>query len=103
MKTTKELIGQVAVDSGQLMVCDPCYIDSQWEKEEFDSGVKYNFSYNACCNATLSNNRAGQLNFKKGYIGLAVAFSSGYGDGIYDVYAHKNEDGVIVKVEIELV
>jgi len=29
------LIGHVGVDSGQLLLCDPCYIDSQWEKEEF--------------------------------------------------------------------
>lgn len=32
----KELIGYVAVDSGQLLLCDPCYIDSQWEKEDFE-------------------------------------------------------------------
>ena len=31
-----ELIGEVGVDSGQLLLCDPCYIDSQWEKEEFE-------------------------------------------------------------------
>lgn len=30
------LIGHVAVDSGQLMLCDPCYIDSEWEKEDFE-------------------------------------------------------------------
>ena len=30
------LLGYVGVDSGQLMICDPCYIDSEWEKEEFD-------------------------------------------------------------------
>lgn len=31
----KVLIGHVAVDSGQLMICDPCYIDGQWKHEEF--------------------------------------------------------------------
>jgi hypothetical protein len=30
-----ELIGHVGVDSGQLLLCDPGYIDSQWEKEDF--------------------------------------------------------------------
>lgn len=29
-------IGEVGVDSGNLIVCDPCYIDSQWKKEEFE-------------------------------------------------------------------
>lgn len=28
-------IGEVGVDSGQLMVCDPCYIDSEWECSEY--------------------------------------------------------------------
>jgi hypothetical protein len=28
------LIGKVGVDSGQLMVCDPCYIDSEWIKDK---------------------------------------------------------------------
>ena len=31
----KVLLGHVAVDSGQLLLCDPCYIDSEWEKEDF--------------------------------------------------------------------
>jgi len=32
----KKLIGYVGVDSGQLLLCDPCYIDSIWKKEEFE-------------------------------------------------------------------
>ena len=31
-------IGVVGVDSGQLMVCDPCYIDGEWTKHK----LKYN-------------------------------------------------------------
>lgn len=31
-----KLIGHVGVDSGQLLLCDPCYIDSEWEKEDFE-------------------------------------------------------------------
>lgn len=33
---SSKLIGHVGVDSGQLLLCDPCYIDSQWVKEEFE-------------------------------------------------------------------
>lgn len=36
-----ELIGHVGVDSGQLLLCDPCYIDSQWEKEDFEDFRSY--------------------------------------------------------------
>jgi len=34
IKKDEILIGYVGVDSGQLMICDPGYIDSEWEKEE---------------------------------------------------------------------
>lgn len=33
-----ELVGHVGVDSGQLLVCDPCYIDSQWLKDKEPMG-----------------------------------------------------------------
>jgi hypothetical protein len=36
-----KLIGHVGVDSGQLLLCDPCYIDSQWEKEDFEDFRTY--------------------------------------------------------------
>ena len=32
----KKLLGNVGVDSGQILICDPCYIDTEWEKEEFN-------------------------------------------------------------------
>lgn len=35
-KIEKRLIGYVGCDSGQIVICDPCYIDSQWEQEEFE-------------------------------------------------------------------
>ena len=144
-----ELIGHVGVDSGQLMLCDPCYIDSQWEKEDFediriyqhketgdrlqyrvhferyddmiprygksmndlnatgewvsieDHSVKHGFSYNACAKATLSEAGHGELKFKMGHTGAGVAFRTAFGDGVYPVYAHYNEDGVVYKVEVE--
>ena len=36
-----KLIGHVGVDSGQLLLCDPCYIDSQWVKEDFEDFRMY--------------------------------------------------------------
>ena len=31
----RKKLGVVGVDSGQLMICDPCYIGSQWKDEKF--------------------------------------------------------------------
>jgi hypothetical protein len=147
---TEVLIGHVAVDSGQLMICDPCYIDSQWENEDFEDirvyknkhtgrtltygkdfanyeevlpeygktmnvlisehdwevtdrpNPKSGFSYNACANATLSKKGHGELAFKMGHTGAGLAFSTAFGDGMYPVYAHYDEEGTIISVTVQL-
>lgn len=106
------LIGYVAVDSGQLMLCDPCYVRDFFNDEEYnpqpanENGF-YPFSYNGACGATLSDEIAGQLHFNRGHVGAGVAFASGYGDGLYPVYATYVTDGTwgkrISKVEIVMI
>lgn len=34
-------VGKVYVDSGQILICDPCYIDSRWKKEDFNPRERY--------------------------------------------------------------
>ena len=99
----EELIGYVGVDSGQLLLCDPCYIDSEWEEEDFDgdnASPKHNFSYKACAQATLSENGYGQLKYKMGHDGVGVAFSTAFGDGVYPVYGKYADDGTLKSVEV---
>lgn len=88
-------IGHVAVDSGQLMICDPCYLD-QYEGGEFtnDPPKEGEWSYNSVCQMTCGDPCFGDIQN-----GLAVAFSSGYGDGFYPVYAEV-EDGRVMEVRI---
>lgn len=95
------LIGHFAVDSGQAMVGDPCYLDD-WELwnngEPFDHESKAGqYGYLGACGVTL----------KEGYgelgTGNAVVFSTGYGDGYYPVYAELNEDGRVARVVIEFI
>lgn len=98
-----ELIGYVGVDSGQLLLCDPCYIDSEWKEEDFNGdnvSPKHNFSYKACAQATLSENGHGQLKYKIGHDGVGVAFRTAFGDGYYPVYAKYSEDGTLKSVEV---
>jgi len=91
---TKE-IGIVGVDSGQILICDPCYIDSEWKKTKNDDDIfnkKFDgeFSYAGCCQATLKDkegDEGGQLNFALGHAGAGVAMTSGFGDGGYPVIA----------------
>lgn len=90
--------GSIAVDSGQAMVGDPCYLDG-WEPwangEPFDHESKAGqYGYLGACGVTL----------KEGYGQLgsadAVVFSTGYGDGLYPVYVQLNSDGRVSKVVI---
>lgn len=97
---TRQQIGQVWVDSGQVMIVDPCYLSS-WDTSENDYSATYNdgegpfgFSYNGACNATLSYKHAAQLEHG------AVASSTAYGDGSYPVFATYNNEGRIEKLEI---
>lgn len=102
-------IGEVGVDSGQLMVTDPCYIDQEWTREKF-SVVRdpeasddrlYSYSYNGACNSTLNGEGHGQLAFQMGHAGAGVAFQTAWGDGAYAVYAEKH-DGRIVRVYVNV-
>jgi hypothetical protein len=90
--------GRIAVDSGQAMVGDPCYLDG-WKTDE---GLEWNlegkigtYSYQGASATTLENSY-GELG-----MGTAVVFNTGYGDGYYPVYVQMNEDGRVSKVVID--
>jgi len=99
-RNIRKLVGCVGVDSGQVMICDPCYIDSSWEKKDWDikdfkkecEKNQRQFNYLGACFATLSEQMAGQFD-------LGVASSSGYGDGEYPVYV-TYQDGRVKKLEV---
>lgn len=97
-------VGVVGVDSGQVMVCDPCYIDSEWEEEElnilprFDDKpggapftfgpAKHSFSYSKIVyEKDHAHLPYAQMHYKHGHPGVAVAVDTGFGDGSYPVYA----------------
>lgn len=104
-----ELIGEVAVDSGQLMVTDPSYIDAEWKREPFaivgdierKEGALFNYSYDGACRSTLSGGGHGELAFAKGHAGAGVTFGTAWGDGMYPVFAEKH-DGRIVRVYVNV-
>ena len=95
-------IGYVAVDSGQLLLCDPRYIGSEWE-HDIDFNMEkpsMMLSYNGCCHASLSKKGYGELRFPLELPGAGICFHSGIGDGLYPIYA--KFDGVRI-AEIKVV
>lgn len=94
--------GDVGVDSGQLLLCDPCYINTCWVAEEFSSVVQSDspFSYPACCNRTLGDPGYGQLHYPMGHAGVGVVTRTGCGDGVYPVFVRLNEERRIVEMRV---
>jgi hypothetical protein len=82
---TTKLIGHCGVDSGQILLIDPCYVYN----DEYGSGG----DFDECCQITLSDDKAGQTT-------LGVVTSTYSGDGVYPVYATTDEHGGIMSVEI---
>lgn len=174
MKSEIVKLGEVGVDSGQLVLCDPAYIGSQflnpdskgqadyahdiyqhkdgklWQycngeissqeninpfngsyadvipeygktpNEMIQSGLfmkteldptphipKGEFSYRGISKITDEPNMGGQLDYKLGHAGVAVAFRSGMGDGTYNVFAEivdtVNFGKRVKKVWVELI
>lgn len=71
---TKKLMGHVAVDSGLLMLCDPCYVGNsitpkRIAEAEDDDCLNY-FS----------------IPFELGHEGAGIVFSNPIGDGFYEVW-----------------
>ena len=80
MKKVK--LGVVGVDSGTLMITDPCYYMDHHDRTKIREGyLQDGKNYRKISNSSLT-------------------FSSGYGDGGYSVYGYINDDNRIIKVEI---
>jgi len=83
---TKKLwtkIGRVAVDSGTLMIGDPCYlIDDNWSGKDYDQELVNDSSWDLF-KQLYNDNRSLK----------ALIFSSGFGDGVYDVFAKIKDYG----------
>lgn len=96
-KEKKELLGVIGVDSGQIIICDPCYL-KKWKDNEYSRKLEDGdfFSYNAACHATKKNGGGCIGTFP----GHAVVLQTGYGDGLYDVEVLK-KDGRIKEVKIK--
>lgn len=92
--------GSIAVDSGQAMVGDPCYLDG-WEKwdssEPFENHKEKagQYGYLGACGVTIDKGY-GQLGSAD-----AVVFTTGWGDGLYPVYVELDSEGNVAKVVID--
>ena len=73
----EKLIGYCGVDSGQILLIDPCYV---WDDNFTGIGEPTGGNYDAACRITLSDQQAGE-------VAGGVVTSTAYGDGSYPVTA----------------
>ena len=94
----RKKIGVVGVDVGLVIIGDPGYLIHTEPEIESTLGK----DWEEFCNLLAEEERPAmkQFTFPLGNPGLAVVVSSGFGDGVYPVYA-EIENGVIKKVTIE--
>jgi hypothetical protein len=88
MTDRRVTIGVVGVDSGQLVICDPCYIDHEGKHKELND-YDHMLDLRAQTGGGDLNHAEHflQLKYDKGHAGLGVLFNSGIGDGAYEVIA----------------
>jgi hypothetical protein len=75
MKPKWVKLGVVGVDSGRLMIADPTYVEGKdWDKKDHKKWI-----------SDKLYDRSVNVPFENGVMGKALLFSSGLGDGVYDV------------------
>lgn len=94
-----EIIGRVAVDSGSVVLGDPCYFlgEKSVARQLFPTwGSVLDVLYEN----KLSERGNAPLAFGKGCEGLGLVVNTLHGDGCYAVQARRNERGRIVEIKI---
>lgn len=87
----EKIIGYCGVDSGQILLIDPCYV---WGDDFFPDGEPTGGNYDTACRITLGENGAGE-------VAGGVVTGTYYGDGNYPVIAEMDSSGRILRVTID--
>lgn len=89
-KTTFEMIGEVSVDSGSLMIADPCYVNEATHKK--------------ASKARGFSGKGGKvLSFAPFLVkDLGFVFESPTGDGKFPVWGEFDEHGTLVSIIVDL-
>ncbi len=83
MKEETVLVGNIGVDAGLCWIGDPCYVlsDEASERDQVKNWTEF------CEGLGKDYPTMKSFNFKMGHEGLGVCVSTGFGDGLYPVYA----------------
>ena len=86
-------IADIGVDAGMVWIGDPCYIIGNQDGLSPDALSSWDTFCDWACER--DNTRA--------FRNLGVVASSGYGDGLYPVYARMTKDGRVAELRVVFV
>jgi hypothetical protein len=91
-------IGEIGIDAGLCWIGDPCSI-----LHAVPAPRAIGKDWEAFCNILDEDQQypgCKQFNYDLRHPGLGVVVSTGYGDGLYPVFAEFNEEGLIANVAV---
>lgn len=95
---TWRVAGHIGVDSGQVMLIDPCYVTAEFEGQLDD---KPGLNYAGACKASLSKRACGNFGGNDYTNTIAFCTSTAHGDGVYPVLVRRNAAGRVVSIRID--
>lgn len=79
-------VGSISVDSGQVLICDPCYLINKMDEKLYDR--VFDVKMKDRIKGISVDNQAAEVEECNG-----VTSFTGFGDGGYDVYATITDEG----------
>ncbi len=95
--TTRKLVGHVGVDSGQILITDPCYAIRRKGESQPTVFEERELDLSAICDATTGvSPGCAELGNE-----VAVVTCTAYGDGVFPVYAECDSDGLVHSITVD--
>jgi hypothetical protein len=94
---TWECVGFVPVDSGQLMLVDPCYVTADFDVPFKGDKDRVGVNYNSACSASLTDEPTFGSNEHVPHLGMC--FGTG-GDGCFNVFVKRNTLGQVIQMKL---
>lgn len=97
----RKLIGEIGVDAGLCWIGDPCYI-----LHAYPAPKAIGKDWDEFCDLLHDDDTyptIRQFNYDLGHPGLGVVVSTGYGDGVYPVFAEFNDEGRVASITAEFI
>jgi hypothetical protein len=99
----KKLIGYIGVDSGQVMIGDPGYLD-EFQSGDFNPNLVVcdtEFSYQSACEASFAGGGVFGRFSNLGNAGRGVVSFTAHGDGVYPVYQMTDKHGEVTGLFVD--